>query len=314
MSFDDLHCEYSWASGSSYEDCSFLARRWRDEYGTRLSDSDFFVCGIGADEVQTWGPTPNIFSALWRALPSGRTYVADGSQCAIHVYEDVMTVEAGVRTLPLTFAPEGIWGLDEQFIYAWGIGGTYGAQVPHLAAYDGREWTDLPTPGFYITKMHGLAPDLIYATGRGGMARWDGRAWHEVPMPTGDIFSDVFVAGPDEIYATTYAGLLIEGNAKSSNIITSTMDDRLPFACVIKFAGELFVGGLSLGLYRRTGRTDQLEHIKPDIHASMFEARAGALIITVPDEIIGTSDGVAFFGSAFESVKDSTGAIDIHER
>ncbi|MBX3275686.1 MAG: hypothetical protein KF729_35830 [Sandaracinaceae bacterium] len=316
MAFEDLHCEYSWASGADFEDCAFLARRWRDEYGTTLSDSDFLVCAVGTgDAFRYWGPTPNILSALWRALPSGRVYVADGSQGSVHVYDDVMSSgSVGVRSLPLTFAPEGIWGLDEQHVYAWGIGRQDGEQVPRLAKFDGRDWADLPAPSFFITKMHGLAPDLIYAAGRGGMARWNGRAWDELPMPTGEVLSDVFVAGPDEIYATGYAGSLLEGTANGWSIITRTVDERLPFACVIKFADELFVGGHTLGLYRRIGSTDQLDHIKPDIHASSFEARAGSLIITVPDEIIGTTDGEAFFGTAFEAIKESTAGVDIYER
>lgn len=314
MTYEDLHCEYSWASGSDFENCAWITRRWRDEYGTTLSDSDFLICVGHGNQFRYLNPTPNILPALWRALPSGRVYVADGSQGQIYVYDDLLDPHVGARTLPLTFAPEGIWGLDEQYIYAWGIGVDGDQQVPHLAAYDGRKWTDLPNPGFYITKMHGLAPDLIYAAGRGGMARWDGRTWHELPMPTGEILSDVFVAGPNEIYATGYSGSLLEGTANGWSTITRTIADGLPFACVIKFADELFVGGLSLGMYRRVGRTNQLEHIKPDIHASSFEARAGSLIITVPDEIIGTSDGEAFFGTAFEAILESTGAIDIYER
>ena len=93
MVFEELHCEYSWASGADFEDCAFLARRWRDEYGTTLPVSDFLV--------------------------------------------------------------------------------------------------------FYITKMPGLAPDLRYAAGRGGMARWNGRAWDELPMPTGEVLSDEIIGTTD---------------------------------------------------------------------------------------------------------------------
>lgn len=316
MSFDDLHCEYMSASGSSYDDCAWIARRWRDAYGTRLSDSDFLTCDITNDEVRWWGPTVNICPMLWRALPSKRTYLADGSRGSLFVWDDLSRADLPAREVELTFAPEGVWGLDDEHVYTFGIGrgATPSQQAPAFARYDGKTVHGLPAPDFYITRLHGLAPDLIYAAGRGGMARWDGRTWHELPVPTDEVLSDVCVAGPDEIYATGHAGSLLEGTAKGLSIITTTRHERIPYACVTKFADQLFVGGASLGLFRRVGTTNELELIKPDIHATYFEARGGSLIITHPDEIIGTSDGENFFGAAFETVLNGTRALDIKER
>lgn len=197
---DDLNCEYYWASGATFEDCAWLTRRWRDSYGTTLSDSDFLVCATdNGDDVEYWGPWPNILPALWRALPSGRVYVPDASQGSVHVYDDVMDADpTKIRRFELGFAPEGVWGLDEQRVYVWGIRNAGPAsQAPHLACFDGKSWQEVPSPGFYITKMHGLAPDLIYAAGRdAGLARWDGRAWTVFRMPTGEILSDVSWPGP----------------------------------------------------------------------------------------------------------------------
>lgn len=312
--FDDLHCEYGHASGAGYMDCAWITRRWRDAYGTTLSDSDFYVCAATSQTVRWWGPWPNIVPGLWRSLGSGRVYVPDASQGSVHVYDDIIDTDPGkIRRFELGFAPEGVWGLDEEHIYAWGIRQVGpGNQVPQLARFDGGEWQEVPAPGFYITKLHGLAPDLIYAAGRGGMARWDGRQWNELPMPSGEILSDVFVAGPDEIYATGYNGALLEGTANGFSVITRTVDDRLPFACVAKFADELFVGGRSLGLYRRIGKTAQLDHIKPNVHASSFDARR-SLVITCPSAIVGTDDGQNFRGAAVNAVLNGTNTIDIAE-
>ena len=313
--FDDMHCEYGWASGADYLNAAWVTRRWRDAYGTTLSDSDFYVCGSDAGQLRFWGPSPNITPALWRALPSGRVYALDASQGSVHVYDEIGSSDPSkIRLVPMGFAGEGIWGLDEQHIYAWGIRQVGpGNQAPHLASFDGHEWREMPNPGFYITKLHGLAPDLIYAAGRDGMARWDGRQWNLLPMPTGEILSDVFVAAPDEIYATGYNGSLLEGTANGFSVITRTIDDRLPYTCVIKFADELFVGGGSLGLFRRVGLTDELELYKPKVMATSFEARAGSLVITTPFAICGTNDGQDFQGSAINSVLNQTNTINIEE-
>ena len=107
--FDDMHYEFGWASGSDCVDCAFVARRWRDRYGTMLSDSDFLVCAVSPTQVRWWGPWPNILPALWRALPSGRVYVPDASQGSMHVYNDVMNTDPNlIRRFELELAPEGI--------------------------------------------------------------------------------------------------------------------------------------------------------------------------------------------------------------
>lgn len=320
--FDDMHCEYGWASGRSYLDCVCIGRRWRERYGTMLVDSDYYVVvnrperDVSVRTYARWGPWPNIMMGLWRALPSERVYACDTSQQSVHVWDDVMDVSRPARVHPLGFGPEGIWGLDEEHVYVWGIfqraPGTPGE--PHLARFDGTEWKTMPHPGFFIVEMHGLAPDNLYAVGRGGIARWDGGTWIRFPLPTAGIFTDVFVAGPDEMYATTLNGALLEGTANGWSVITRTIDDRLPYACVIKFAGELLVGGSFQGLFRRVGKTHVLELIEPDLHANQFEARAGSLIVTTPDRIAGSTDAVKFTAAATGVLLDLTRSIDICER
>lgn len=320
--YDDLHFEYGWASGRSHLDCVFIGRRWRDRYGTMLVDSDYYVVvnrpepNVPVRTYAHWGPWPNIMMGLWRALPSERVYACDTHQQSVHVWDDVMDQSKPARVHHLGFGAEGIWGLDEQHVYVWGIRqrvpGTAGE--PHLVRFDGTSWKDMPHPGFYIVEMHGIAPDLIYAVGRGGIARWDGGSWHTLPLPTAGIFTDVFVAGPDEMYATTLNGALLEGTANGWSVITRTIDDRLPYACVIKFADELLVGGSFQGLFRRVGKTHVLEHVDPELRANQFEARAGTLIVTTPDRIAGSTDGVSFSSVADGALLAMTNTIDICER
>lgn len=318
--FSDLHCIYSFASGASYSDCAFLGRRWRDAYGTNLADSDFWVMvnrpepGVESQTYGRWGPWTNWLVGLWRALPSGIVYVADASSFSIHVYDDVMDHARTARTYSLRFAPEGVFGLDDAHVYAWGTGKDASGQLEYpMARFDGRDWQEMPNPGFPVSKMHGIAPDLIYAAGwRGGMARWDGRAWTVFPMPTGEVLSDVFVAGPDEIYATGHNGSLLEGTASGWGVITRSIDDRLPYTCVAKWNDTLWVGGGAQGLFRRVGQTDQLELFKPKVRAASFDARQ-TLVVTTANAIVGTLDGQSFRGSGIDSLLQMTATMDIAE-
>lgn len=319
--FSDLHCIYGFASGASYADSVCIGRRWRDQYGTNLADSDFWIVvnrpepGVEAQTYLRWGPWTNMLTGLWRALPSGIVYVADASQPAMHVYDDVMDHNREPRRYELDFAPEGVWGLDDQHVYIWGTGKDAAGNFEHpVARFDGQRWQRMPAPGFVVSKMHGIAPDLIYAAGwRGGMARWDGRAWNVLPMPTGEVFSDVFVAGPDEMYATGHNGSLLEGSASGWGVITRTVDDRFPYTCVAKLGDQLWVGGGKMGLFRRKGKTNELELVKPNIRAGSMESRTGSLLITADNMIAGTSDGVGFRAAAIDMLFNLTNTRDIEE-
>lgn len=319
--FTDLHCVYAFASGRAYTDCVFIGRRWREAYGTNLSDSDFWILvnspnpepGVPSRTYTRWN-SKNIKTGIWRSLATDRVYVADASLPAIHVYHDVMDQSREADRHRLRFAPEGVWGLDDENVFAWGTGkDASGKFVYPVVRFDGHQWQEMPNPGFAISKMHGIAPDFVYAAGwGGGMARWDGRAWSVFPMPTGEVFSDVFVAGPDEMYATGHNGSLLEGSSNGWTMITRTLDERLPYACVAKWQGELWVGGGPLGLFRRVGNTDQLELYKPKVLATSFDARE-SLIATTDNAIVGTSDGQNFRGSAINALCDLTKTMDILE-
>lgn len=317
--FTDLHCVYALASGRSHTDCVFIGRRWREKYGTNLSDSDFWIMvnqpepGVESMTYTRW-KWKNIITGIWRSLGTRRVYVADASLPAIHIYHDVMDQGRAPDHHRLPFAPEGVWGLDDEHVWAWGTGKTASGQSEYpVTLFDGRQWQEMPNPGFGISKIHGIAPDLVYAVGwGGGMARWDGRAWSVFPMPTGEVFSDVFVAGPDEMYATGHNGSLLEGSSSGWTVITRTADERLPYACVAKWHDDLWVGGGPLGLFRRVGNTDQLELYKPKVKATSFDARE-SLVVTTDGAIVGSVDGQSFKGAGIGTLHKLTDTIDIME-
>lgn len=319
--FTDLHCVYSYASGTSYADCAFIGRRWRDKYGTNFSDSDFSILvnrpepGVESMTHIRVAHWTNWLTGLWRSLVTGRVYVADASLQAIHVFDAIMSDGQSPHTHSMRFAPEGVFGLDDAHVYTWGTTKNAAGQLEYpVAMFDGRDWKELPNPGFPISRMHGIAPDFLYAAGwGGGMARWDGRAWSVFPMPTGEVLSDVFVAGPDEMYATGLNGSLLEGTANGWTVIARTVDDRLPYTSVVKWNDQLWVGGGPQGLLRRIGNTNQLELVKPNIRAVCLEARAGSLLITADNMIAGTMDGQSFRAAAIDMLHKLTNTVDIAE-
>lgn len=257
------------------------------------------------------GPWKNFVTAIWRS-PTGRNFVSDATLVGVHVYDDMLDDRLDPRDYRLSMLPEGVWGLDDQNVFTWGTRkGASGAHEYPIYRWDGHDWHEMPAPGFAVTVMHGLAPDLIYAAGwQGGLARWDGRAWSTLPLPTGEVLTDVFVASSDEIYATGMNGSLLEGSASGWHLITRTQDERLPFTCVAKWQDELYVGGGTLGLFRRQGRTNVLDHIKPNVKAASFDARV-TLVITCDNMIVGTSDGQSFAAAGVNALHDTTAHIDI---
>jgi hypothetical protein len=318
--FTDMHCVYVSASGPRYSDCTFIGRRHRDAYGSNATDSDFWILVNRPENTQDgltymcWGPWTNYITSLWRSS-SGIVYVADVTAKAVDVFTNVMDKSSGERRDALPFWPEGVWGLDDEHVYTWGSRKDAAGKLEcGVARYDGRNWTEIEAPGFAVISMHGIAPDLIYACGyHGGMARWDGGSWTTFPMPTAEVLSDVFVAGPDEMYATGMNGALLEGSRNGWHVITRTMDERLPFTCVAKWHDQLWVGGGPLGLFRRIGKTDQLECVRQKIFATSFDARED-LVITAETMIAGTSEGTNFRASGINSLMQMTGTIDISLR
>ncbi|MGE0784922.1 MAG: hypothetical protein AB7S26_04475 [Sandaracinaceae bacterium] len=318
--FKDLHGVYGFASGVDHRDCVFLGRRWRDEYGTTMADSDFSILVNVPDDqheatthlrVAYWR---NLLTGIWRS-PTKKVFVADASLPAIHLFADLMSDARTQQTFRLRFAPEGVYGFDDEHIYTFGTTKTAdGDWVYPVARWDGSGFTEMPSPGFPISRMHGLAPDFLYAAGwRGGMARWDGRGWTNFPMPTGEVYTDVFVAGSDEMYATGLNGSFLEGSASGWTQVTQSVGQELPFACVAKCFDEVWVGGAAMGLFRRVGRTDQLELVRDDIGATSFDVHGDSLLITADTFIASTQDGQSYRDAAVDLLVTLTDMVDIRE-
>lgn len=136
--------------------------------------------------------------ALWRT-PGGHVYVGE-TEGRVHVNRDLTPGGTPWEVYELPFLVRGVWGLDDDHVFAWGVRDARGA----MARFRGYRW-DLvePPPGFAMC-LHGTGPDALVAAGHDGVvARWDGEAWRELASPTDARFRRIFAAPTGELWACT---------------------------------------------------------------------------------------------------------------
>jgi hypothetical protein len=313
-----LVCQYVRASGRAYDDCVILGRRFLDGIGPIPDETDYWVLinEPGPDETtltHTRWAWKNFLTGIWRS-PSGRVYVSDGTLAGVHVFFDVMDLDQPPvdYLLPDGAAPEGIWGLSDECVFTWGtrMDAQRNKTYP-VFRFDGKVWHELPSPGRPVEMMHGIAPDLVYAVGWGGLiARWNGAAWTEFPAPTREILTDVHVETWDELYAVGGQGIFLEGSASGWGFAGSNPLGPVPFASVAKYQGEVYLGAQGVGLMKRAAGGGAIEEFKPNIAAGHMEVREN-LIITCRSELVGTSDNVSFYSSAEDMLYELTNAIGV---
>jgi hypothetical protein len=293
---------YQFAHGASISDCVFLGFRHDPDVGSEPSLSEYGIFenvpGQGTDiTTELRWRVKALLTGIWRS-PTRTVYVADAVERAILRYRDLSQPR---ELLPLgNIHPEGVFGLDDEHVYTWGsrkrADGEH--EFPFLR-WDGNQWIELPMSGSRIVAMHGLAPDLLYAVGRNGfVGRFDGSAWRRFPVPTGEVLSSVYCAGPDEFYASGFNGTVLEGSAAGCGRIAENYIEQAPLLCVAKFAGHLWLAGGPQGVLRRVGSTDELEVVKPNVPATWFDVQGDHLLVTCDEKIVGTADGANWMGAA----------------
>ena len=286
---------YNSASGPSNEDCCFIGHRFVEEWGFKPDTGESWVlhasppaAGEEEGQVTLLFGVAGWFTGLWRS-PAGWVYVADAAG-KVHLQRDVARHGTDPdRWEEFTFDAVmlGVWGLNDQFVLAWGKIGKEG----RMYRWDGARWSAMPAPGPHVHSVHGIAPDVIYAAGADGLlARWDGTAWHRIVVPTPEDLTAVFAASEDEAYAVGNAGVVLGGSTHGWGKIAQGPG---PLHGVAKFKGELWIGAGELGLLRRHGNTRRLVKAKANIHAHEFEARE-QLVMSCPGKICGTEDGKDF--------------------
>ncbi|HZN91610.1 MAG TPA: hypothetical protein VFB81_02865 [Myxococcales bacterium] len=289
-------CEYEYlsASGAAFDNCLLLG--YRTLAGFPFSPFEMESWVIHYKDEQLPDGTYRItyeygdarwLTGLWRSL-AGPVYVSD-AEGLVRICRDYNKPGPEAwEIVKLDSQLFGIWGLSDSNVWTWGRAD----KDDRMFRYDGKAWTPMPSPG-HVSTVHGLAPDLLYAVGYDGlMARWDGQKWTPISVEVDSNFTGLFVAGPDELYATTEAGELWEGTSHGWSKRATGPGALLDVA---KYRDEIWVAAGEEGLLKLKGRTNELECIKPNVHAKSFDVR-GNLVITTKELIVGSADGVKFTG------------------
>jgi hypothetical protein len=312
----DIEVTYACARGPHAGRCAFLATRYDANAGYRPGDGESWIAAndytpdFQGRTLVTHGSAA-WYTKLWATL-EGSIYVTrhDGwviRNPNIHA-PDALSRWQNERLEGLFL--EGVFGIDDQAVFVWGHDPNTRAGVPYPASevvrWNGEAWSPMAGPGFQIFAMHGTASDDLWVGGpRGVVARWDGGRWTPLPSRTDELVHSIWSAGPDEVYATTAGGSVLEGSASGMLPIGTLPGATLPgdVACVAKWQGELWVGSPRLGLFRRVGTSREFESVKPAADRSAMDAR-GELVMTGRSRIAGTADGSTFKAFGNDCVRD----------
>lgn len=309
-----LICQYRQSSGRSNMDCVVIGRRFLESVGPRGEDGterDHYIiinepAQDGLVTTHTLYQFQDFLTGLWRA-DAGHVFVTGAVLGGVYLFREIMDTQRGSEKMQLPdVTPEGVWGLDDSHVYVWGTRMDAGRNKTYpVFMFDGSTWSELPTLPHPCNKIHGTAPDCLYAVGWNGMiARWNGSAWDALATPFDGIITDVHVESPTEQYAVTLTGALLEGSGTAWEQTGQNPLGATPFSCVAKFRGEVYIGANEVGLMKRTVDGGVAE-FKPKLGAVHLEARE-TLIITCATRISGSGDGERFASCAVDAFAKNT--------
>lgn len=282
---------YKMITGLERDSAHWLGYRFDAETGFHPERADFWIGSMHGTEMRT-----SLRHGLWVTGLYQTDSVVWACESAGHVFKNpTLGLSSDWEFITLRGVLRGIWGLNDDCVFTWGMADSR----PIAFHWDGREWREVSSPG-YIVRVHGSAPDFIYAVGqRGLIARWNGvNGFEQLPSPAKKTLSDVHVVSPDEIWACGHGGELLSGTEHGWETLLTHADE---LNCCAKWQDRVWVGGMD-GLHRLDGET--LENIKPNLQPHRLDGR-GELLITQPTMMIRTTDGAKFnaiFLDGFETL------------
>lgn len=307
-------------SGPANDDCYVLAQRWDDEQGYRSNEGEFWVLIFtpsdkGATVHGAYGNTDPLVG-VWRS-PSNACFAASGLGEVLYNPDPRALGAHPWKTLDVHVGNlMGVWGLSDDAVYTWGSTSRGGGNVVYRLKDE--RWQALPPLDFAVHALHGVSPECLFAVGaHGGVARFDGAAWTTFPVPTHETLTSVFAVADDEAYAVGSEGSVLAGNRMNWGLVARgprlPTGEGIPLLGVAKWNGELWVAGGLDGLFKRQGLSEVLESYKPTLHAVGFEVRSDRLLVTAPQHMVQTFDGVAFKGTGkggFEALRQGRALYD----
>ena len=162
--------------GTSIDDCAMVGHR-HDDQRFHFDDVESWVLRLGPGggteaKPQIQAGRHAWYTRLWRS-PTGRLFVSQSSGF-VHISR---ADGEGWDSHRLPFVVDGVWGLDDDCVFAWGVT----TQSKPLWQWNGQKWREVSSPG-HIGAMGGVSTRLIRAVGAMGMvARWDGNSWTQLP-------------------------------------------------------------------------------------------------------------------------------------
>lgn len=227
------------AQGDSVKNCYFLAHRWiANNWSEDALES--WIGQISDGRIVLLKGHRGWLSGIWKS-PQGFVFASDSSENGggIHINQSLDPQNPKWDYHNLSISVRGIWGLNDQMVFAWG-------NVPNkkeqkIVCWDGTTWNEFPVPKKHtkIASLHGQRPDLIFAVGDRGMIRhWNGKKWKKVEASVYDDLINVFVADEDHIYACGYEGVIT--GAVSDKHWGIPFDEYTPVADVVSCNGEVW--------------------------------------------------------------------------
>ena len=265
----DIEHKFVVACGRSVDDCHWLGYRYRAD-GFKPDTSDSWL--VQSSGERSWSMNvggwvtdlARTATSVWATESLGLIYRRPTDD------RDAAWTEQRVDS-----GLEGIWGLSDTCMFAWGAG-----KQPTMFHNDGSGWREVPTPG-HVVAVHGTSPDLIFAVGlRGLIARWDGSAFVAMESPLSSVLRDVFVVSEDELYAVGTQGEVLRGTVYGWEQV---LKHKNPLYCVAKWGDRVWVGAGKDGLFSLQGAALVVE--KENILAERFHV-SDTLIATAPNGVV----------------------------
>ncbi len=274
---------YSKVSGPSRELYYAIGYRYEGEqFEVDQSESWLFrsIAGMSTSlNRRTW------LTGLW-CSNAGVAYVADAVFRKVIIYRNTTDWTPEEHELPA--ALEGIWGIDDDCVWAWGLSGG----DPVLFHWDGSRWNQVPSPGPLLA-MHGTRRDLVIGVGMSGLvARWNGTTWSAIADVPASHLASVFVVDENEVYACgPRGGQVLVRSADAWRAIDTDGGGLLSIA---KWHGTLWAGVSDKGLCTLADAT--FIPVRPQFAATSIDVRTD-LLFASPNGFAATADGAKFRGS-----------------